>query len=49
MNWTMLLADIGLATVLVVLAGLLVWRLLDLFKKRGRWARELAEATEEGE
>lgn len=43
-NWTMLLTDIGLATVLLVLAGLMVWRLLDLFKRRGRWAEELEEA-----
>jgi len=45
-NWTMLLADIGLATVLVTLAALMLWRLLDLFKRRGRWAKELAEARE---
>lgn len=40
---TMLLADIGLATVLVVLAALMVWRLVDLFKRRGRWEEELQE------
>ena len=40
-SWTMLLADIGLATVLVTLAGLMVWRLADLFKKNGRWAEEM--------
>jgi hypothetical protein len=43
-NWTMLLADLGLAIVLVALALLLLWRLLDLFKKRGRWSEELAES-----
>jgi hypothetical protein len=42
-NWTMLLTDIGLGLVLIVLAVLMVWRLVDLFKKKGRWARELAE------
>jgi hypothetical protein len=42
-NWTMLLADIGLATVLVVLALFLIWRLYDLFRAEGRWADELAE------
>jgi hypothetical protein len=40
-NWTMLLTDIGLAGVLVVLAIFLLWRLYDLFLKRGRWAEEL--------
>ena len=37
----MLLTDIGLATVLVALAGFMVWRLYDLFLKNGRWAEEL--------
>ncbi len=36
----LLFADIGLASVLVVLAALLVWRLVDLFRKHGRWAEE---------
>jgi hypothetical protein len=39
-NWTMLLNEIGLAIVLIVLAVLLVWRLVDLFKRRGRWKDE---------
>jgi hypothetical protein len=39
-NWTMLLADIGLAGVLVILAVFLLWRLYDLFLKNGRWADE---------
>ena len=45
-NWTMLLADIGLALVLVVLAMLMLWRLFDLFKRRGRWTEELSEKIE---
>lgn len=43
-NWTMLLNEIGLASVLVALAAFMLWRLFDLFKKDGRWAKELAEA-----
>lgn len=42
-NWTMLLVDLGLALVLVALAMLMIWRLADLFKKRGRWVEELDE------
>jgi hypothetical protein len=42
-NLTMLLADLGLALVLTVLALLLIWRLYDLFRKKGRWTEELEE------
>jgi hypothetical protein len=42
-NWTMLLADLGLALVLVALAILMIWRLVDLFKKGGRWTDESKE------
>ena len=45
-NWTMLLNEIGLATVLLVLAVLMVWRLVDLFKASGRWKHELQEKKE---
>ena len=41
-NTTMLLTDIGLAAVLVMLALLLIWRLYDLFQRKGHWATELA-------
>ena len=44
-NWTMLLTDIGLAGVLVILAVFLLWRLYDLFLKKGRWAEELRSET----
>lgn len=39
-NWTMLLTDIGLATVLVALAIFMLWRLADLFKEKGYWKTE---------
>ena len=41
----MLVADAGLALTLVVLAALMVWRLVDLFRRNGRWAKELTEAS----
>lgn len=34
-NLVMILADIGLAGVLILLAIFLVWRLIDLFKANG--------------
>ena len=43
-NVISILTEIGLGTVLVVLAAFLVWRLIDLFKRKGRWSHELAEA-----
>ena len=42
-NWSMALADLGLAALLVTLALLMVWRLADLFKRDGLWKKELAE------
>jgi hypothetical protein len=42
-NWTMLLTDIGLASVLVALAVFMIWRLYDLFTRNGRWAEELKD------
>ena len=33
LNLTMLFTDIGLGTILVIVGGLLAWRLIDLFKK----------------
>ena len=39
-NTLMLLMDFGLAMLLVVLALVMIWRLADLFKKKGRWTEE---------
>jgi len=39
-NTVMLLVDFGLGMLLVVLALVMIWRLLDLFKKKGRWKEE---------
>ncbi len=45
-NVTNILGDIGLVVVLVALAALMVWRLIDLFKKKGRWSQEVHEKLE---
>ncbi len=37
---TMLLIEAGLAAVLIVLALLMLWRLFDLFREKGRWREE---------
>jgi len=39
-NWLMYAIDIGLGMLLVILAILMVYRLIDLFKKKGRWTDE---------
>ena len=40
-NTLMLLMDFGLGLLLVVLAMMMIWRLLDLFRKKGRWTEEV--------
>ena len=40
---SMIVSDAGLATVLIALAALMVWRLVDLFRRNGRWAKEAKE------
>jgi len=42
-NNLMLFVDFGLGALLVLLAILMVWKLLDLFKKKGRWTKEQTE------
>jgi hypothetical protein len=46
-NIATLLIDAGLGGVLLALAALMVWRLVDLFTRRGRWREELEEARRE--
>jgi len=46
-NTLMLLMDFGLGMLLVVLAMVLIWRLLDLFKKKGRWSEEVQHELSE--
>ena len=40
-NLLMYLMDFGLAMLLILLAVVLVWRLIDLFKQKGRWTEEV--------
>ena len=42
-NMVMLLIEVGLGAVLVALGAFMLWRLIDLFKKKGLWAAELAQ------
>ncbi|MFZ5922961.1 MAG: hypothetical protein ACOYY3_18100 [Chloroflexota bacterium] len=41
-NTTMLLIDLGLGILLVALAIFMIWRLYDLFQKKGHWSMEYA-------
>ena len=40
-NVVMYTMDFALAMLLVILAVMLLWRLIDLFKKKGRWSEEI--------
>ncbi len=40
-NALMYAIDFGLAMLLLILAAVMVWRLTDLFKNKGRWTEEL--------
>jgi hypothetical protein len=41
-NWTMLAMDFGLGIILVLVGGILIWRLKDLFSSDGLWSKESA-------
>lgn len=43
LNRTILAGDIGIVILLLTLAALMVWRLLDLFRKKGRWTTEIEQ------
>ncbi|MBI5305553.1 MAG: hypothetical protein HY868_25715 [Chloroflexi bacterium] len=45
-DMTMFVIDASLATVLVALAALMIWRLVDLFAAKGKWSKELEEASQ---
>jgi hypothetical protein len=40
-NTIMYVMDFALAMLLLILAAMLLWRLIDLFKKKGRWTEEM--------
>jgi hypothetical protein len=42
-NHLMLAIDFGLGLLLVLLAIVMVWRLVDLFKPKGRWIEEQSQ------
>jgi hypothetical protein len=46
-NWLMYAIDFGLGMLLVILAILMVYRLIDLFKKKGRWTEEESQELSE--
>ncbi|MBE0682044.1 MAG: hypothetical protein IH589_09015 [Anaerolineales bacterium] len=49
-NVLMILTDLGLGMLLVILAMVMIWRLSDLFKGKGRWTEEAThELSEEVE
>jgi hypothetical protein len=48
-NIVMLLADFSLGMLLVILALVMIWRLFDLFKRKGRWTQEIDQENLTGE
>jgi hypothetical protein len=46
-NTLMYMIDFGLGMLLVLLAVVMVWRLIDLFKPKGRWAEEATHELSE--
>jgi len=46
-NTLMYMIDFGLSMLLVLLAIVMVWRLTDLFKPKGRWTEEATQELAE--
>jgi hypothetical protein len=46
-NALMYAIDFGLGLLLVILAVVMVWRLIDLFKSKGRWMEEMTHELEQ--
>jgi len=46
-NGLMLAVDIGLGSLLMILAALMVYRLIDLFKKKGHWTDEVEQELDQ--
>jgi len=46
-NGLMYATDFGLGSLLLLLAIMLTWRLVDLFKKKGRWKEEVSQELSE--
>ena len=42
-NLLMIIMDVGLGMLLLLLAIVLSWRLVDLFKRKGRWTEEMTQ------
>lgn len=40
-NTVTILMDLGLGALLIILAMIMIWRLLDLFSRKGRWSKEV--------
>jgi hypothetical protein len=47
-NIVMLTMEIGLGSLLTLLAAVMIWRLVDLFKNKGRWTEEISQELPEG-
>ena len=42
-NTVMIIMEVGLGVLLIILAIIMIWRLVDLFKRKGRWSDEVSQ------